>query len=323
MIDFHSTGEFEMKRNCFLNSTVSNFGVVVATKGADITNDDNFVEIEQPELLCSFVVSLDELYENHECGLPATGTNCDSDGCFPGDATCDVQGQGKVMMRNLKLGDKVLVQGGKYEPVYSFAHHAQDVTSRYHKLVTSDSFLEVSKDHLVFVEGGRSVPASSVKIGDKLQLADGNLSSVVAIVLSVKQGAYAPFTASGTVVVNGVTASSFVSLQGSENLTIGGIDTGLSYHFLSHAFEWPHRMWCQYVSACNEESYTPEGISLWAAAPHKYSRWYLEQHIVIMVLLGVPAICILLCMAHPATTFVTIGSVLLGIHHHGLRYKGL
>ncbi len=313
-----------MKRNCFLNSPVKSYGVVTVQKGAKITSENNFVGVKQSGLRCAFIAVVNNNYAVTGCGRLATATKCSiasSQICFPGDATCDVQGKGKVMMRNLKLGDKVLVQSGKYEPIYSFAHHAQDVTNQYIKLETSDSSLEVSKDHLVFVEGGRSVPASSIKVGDKLQLAHGELSSVVTISLSTKQGAYAPFTASGTVVVDGVTASSFVSLQGSENLTIGVIDTGLSHHFLSHAFEWPHRMWCQYVSACNEESYTPEGISLWAVAPQNFFSWYFEQSFITMVLLGIPIICILLCMAHPATTLVTIGAILLGIRHRGLRCK--
>ena len=39
-----------MKRNCFLNSPVANYSVVTAQEGAVITNEENFVEIEQPEL---------------------------------------------------------------------------------------------------------------------------------------------------------------------------------------------------------------------------------------------------------------------------------
>jgi Hint module len=315
-----------MRRNCFLNSPVKNYGVITVRRGATITNEDNFVGVKQPALRCGFIAFVNDDYVVTGCGRLATATKCSIGStplCFPGDATCDVQGKGEVMMRNLKLGDKVRVQGGKYEPVYSFGHHAPHMTNRYIKLVTSDRSLEVSKDHLVFVEGGRSVPASSIKVGDKLQLADGELVSVVAIALTSKQGAYAPFTASGTVVVNGVTTSSFVSLQGSENLTIGGIDTGLSYHFLSHAFEAPHRLWCQYVSACTKETYTPEGISLWAAAPHKWFRWYLVQYMITMVLLGVPVIFILLCIAHPATALVTIAAVLFGFRHHNLRCKRL
>ena len=313
-----------MKGNCFLNSPVKNYGVITVQEGAVITSENNFVEIKQPKLKCPFVAVLKQNYDVERCGKLATATACGgSTGgfCFPGDATCEVQGQGKVLMRNVKLGDKVLVHGGKYEPVYSFGHHSEHAEHRYLKLVAHGSSLEISYDHLVFVEGGRAVPASSVKIGDKLLLADGALASVEAIEASTKQGAYAPFTSSGTVVVNGVTASSFVSVQGTANLEIGSIDTGLSLHFLAHAFEMPHRMWCQYVSACSKETYTPDGISIWVAAPHMLAKWYVEQHTVIMGLLGVPLVGILLCMAYPVTTLMALAAILFGIRHRGLPCK--
>ena len=312
-----------MDTNCFKKSPVKKYGVITVQKGAKITNVDNFVDKEQPSLKCDFIALLNTDYDAMGCGKRWTATRCLLDFCFPGDATCQVQGQGTVLMRNVKLGDKILVQGGKYEPVYSFGHHSEHAEHRYLKLVAPGRTLEISKDHLVFVEGGRVVPASSVKVGDKLQLADGELASVEAIEDSRKLGAYAPFTASGKVVVNGVVASSFTSLQGSENLKIGSIDTGLSYHFLACAFEMPHRMWCQYASACREETYTPDGISIWVALPHMFAKWYLKQHAVIMGLLGVPLVGILLCMAHPVTALMALIAVLLGIRHHGIQCKSL
>lgn len=326
IIDFFSLGSLVMRRNCFISSPVKNYGVVTAQQGAVITNEDNFISKAQPGLKCSFIAFLRPSYTLAGCGRAASATKCSGSStpfCFPGDATCDVQGRGKVMMRDIKLGDKVLVQGGKYESVYSFGHHARNTETQYLKLVTSDRFLDISKDHLVFVEGGRSVPASSVKVGDKLLLADGGLDSVVAISVTTKQGAFGPFTASGTVVVNGVTASNFVTLQDSENVKFGSIDTGFSYHFLAHTFEMPHRMWCQYVSACREEKYTPEGISLWLAEPQMIAAWFFEQSMVTMGLIGVPLLGILICMAHPVTTLVTLAAILVGIRQHRLRRKPL
>ena len=100
-------------------------------------------------------------------------------------------------------------------------------------------------------------------------LADGELATVRAVRLVQKQGAYAPFTASGTVIVNGVKAFSFIAVQESETLQAAGIDTGLALQFLAYTFEMPHRMWFQYFSACTEEHYATEGISLSADLPHK------------------------------------------------------
>ena len=230
--------------------------------------------------------------------------------CFPGDATCEVQGQGQVRMSDIKLGDKVLVQGGKYETVYSFGHLARQVEATYLQFVAAGFVLEISKDHMVFVEGGRSVPASIVKVGDKLLLTNGNAATVNAIRSVRKQGAYAPFTASGTVAVNGVVASSFIAFQDSETLKIGDIDTTLSFQFLARTFETPHRMWCQYVSACTEEKYTVEGVSLWVDLPHKLALWFLGRNRSAMALLSVPLCVMFVCFMYPIATLLTFGAVI-------------
>jgi hypothetical protein len=163
---------------------------------------------------------------------------------------------------------------------------------------------------MVFVEGGRSIPAAIVQVGDKLLLADGNVETVNAIRTVQKHGAYAPFTASGTVAVNGVVASSFIAFQESETLKIGDMDTTVSFQFLARTFETPHRMWCEYVSACTEETYTVEGVSLWVDLPHKLALWFLEQNTVVMALMGVPVGVSFVCMAYPVAAFMTFAAIL-------------
>ena len=86
---------------------------------------------------------------------------------------------------------------------------------------------------------GSFVPAWHLKVGDALT--DGPSGKTVAIVSirSVRsKGAYAPFTPSGTIVVDGVLASSFVSLTADDGLEIaGGIE--LSTQWMSRMFELP------------------------------------------------------------------------------------
>jgi hypothetical protein len=50
------------------------------------------------------------------------------------------------------------------------------------------------------------------------------------------------------------------ALQDSETLKIAEIDTGLTFQFLAHTFERPHRLWCLHLSNCEEVQYTTEGI---------------------------------------------------------------
>jgi hypothetical protein len=212
--------------------------------------------------------------------------------CFPGDALSEVAGRGAVPMKKLKLGDKVLTKGGKYEPIYSFGHKS-DKNGQYIELVTESTKLSLTKDHMVFVKQGRSVPASNVKVGDWLELASGEYEAVDTIRYVMSDGAYAPFTSSGTIVVNGVVSSSFVAFQGSETLLIGSMDTGLTYQFLAHTFELPHRLWCKYVSGCKSERYTEDGISVWVDVPHKAAHWFLRQNTTLMYMVSIPLLMFL------------------------------
>lgn len=199
-------------------------------------------------------------------------------------------------MKDVKLGDRILVQGGKYEPVYSFGHFDPRATAEYVQLTTQSTRLSLSKEHIVFVEGGRSIPASIVKVGDKLELASGELGVVREIKSVVRRGVYAPFTATGTLIVNGVKSSTFIAYQGSETLEIAGFDTRISFHHLAHAFEAHHRAWCRYISSCENEEYTKEGISLWVNAPHQAVRWCFAQNSVAVGAVAVPAILCVICI---------------------------
>jgi hypothetical protein len=161
------------------------------------------------------------------------------------------EGKGMILLQKLELGDKIeiLVGDGNYETVYSFRHYEPDVSAEYIRFVTNSTWLELSESHMVLIESGRMVPASLVQVGDKLQLAAG-AEAVRSIHQTTGKGAYAPFTASGTVAVNGVVASSFIAFQNSATLQSGTFDTGLSFQSMALLFETPHRLWCKYVSAC-------------------------------------------------------------------------
>lgn len=222
--------------------------------------------------------------------------------CFPGHVTCQVEGRGHVAMKDINLGDKVLVQGGKYEGVYSFGHRDIETEANYLKFVTSAGHvLEISEAHMVFVEGGRSVPASSIRVGDKVELADDGLTTIQSIKVVLRQGAFAPFTPSGTVVVNGVKASTFIAFQNSESLKIAGIDTGITFQFLGHAYESRQRLWCKYLSSCTDEQYSNKGMPLRLEYVHQAVRWYFNANlpVVFAVAIAVPVISLVVVLAYP------------------------
>jgi hypothetical protein len=219
--------------------------------------------------------------------------------CFSGQTMVFVKDQGEVLMRNLRLGDEILVSDNKYERVYSFGHRHETIKTDYLQLYTSESApLEISGDHMVIVEDGRAVPASTVQVGDKLQALAGGIAVEINTIKNVARlGAFAPFTPSGTIVVNGVVASSFVAFQDTDVLTIGNVKTPFSFQWFAHTFEAPHRFYCTYMSECLTEEYTVDGISKWVSAPLVAMKWWFAQNVTVMSLLLIPVLCVFLCLA--------------------------
>jgi Hint module len=228
--------------------------------------------------------------------------------CFPGTSSVIVEGKGKVKISGLSLGDRVMVSGRQYEPVYSFGHYDNDLTAEYLRICTRSANLEISKDHMVSQGQGSFVPASMLNIGDHLTLVDGTEERITSINTVSRKGAFAPFTPSGSVIVDDILVSNFVAFQDSGTLRIAGISTGLSWQWLAHSFELPHRLWCSYCEICKNERYI-EGISSWVYIPYQFTSWFtnLESKIV-MIMTAFPAI-LLVCLLGAISNFpiVVIG----------------
>ena len=198
--------------------------------------------------------------------------------CFSGNSLATVESKGLVAMKDLELGDIVLVGEKIYEPVYSSGHRLDSSVGHY--LLLLPSKLKISRDHMIFVEGGAAVPASKLKVGDRLE----NGEEIKTIQSVARRGLYAPFAPSGSVVVNGVRASSFVAFQDSAYLKLGSFVTPLSYQWLAHNFEAPHRLWCFHLGGtCLKEQYNEYGISNWVQVPLNVMLWFLNQHPLIVL----------------------------------------
>merc|ERR1712045_997026 len=92
----------------------------------------------------------------------------------------------------------------------------------------------------------------------------------------VRKGAFAPFTASGSIVVNDIVASTYIAYQGCENLKIGGIESPLSYQWVAHTFNSVHRL--AVMVGIVSETYTNAGVSRWVDVPHQMFSWVVEQN---------------------------------------------
>jgi len=197
--------------------------------------------------------------------------------CFSADATVEVLDKGPVAMKYLNIGDKVLNGSSKtYEAVYAFAHLDFTAEADFLKISTSviyqDSPFEITSEHMVFVKDGkdgksRAVRAGSLQVGDIL---DGGVSGAITIAkiesTSRKDGLFAPLTASGTILVNGVVASNYISLQPAGNeypVLANDLALPISQHTGIHIGMTPFRMLCMGVSSSFCDGYMIDGKPFW------------------------------------------------------------
>merc|ERR1711920_1058180 len=105
------------------------------------------------------------------------------------------------------------------------------------------------------------VPAQDVQVGDALLLL-GETSVTTTRIHSIRtvsrRGAFAPFTKSGTIVVNGVVASNYIAYNDCWGVA--------QQQFLAHSYATLVRHLSSYYG---KETYTEQGISTWYALPHR------------------------------------------------------
>lgn len=225
--------------------------------------------------------------------------------CFSKANTVEHASKGIISMGSLQIGDFVRDTKNSFTMVYSFGHRSTKGTGSYLEIHAThmDRPLVMSKDHMIFVssDGHKElcVPASFLKIGDNLVAAVND--SFPRVVTNIKhvlsEGAYAPFTASGSIAVNNIVASSYVALQEAAFFRLDErYATSFSMQWIAHAVNAPRRMMCQLVShrsSCDKEGYNDEGISHWVAAPLIASTWLLRQHVVVVAAIFYPFVAIL------------------------------
>ena len=219
--------------------------------------------------------------------------------CFSGENVVDLMGGTSVQMKDLRIGDVVETGDGKFTRIYSFGHFDADTQGTFLQLYTNTSLkssmpLELSAGHMVFV-GNQALPAGSVKVGDMLRLGNGENAEIVNINRVIRIGAYAPFTDSGAIVVNGIVASNYVSFEPlSGDMMIGGWKVA-SYHWVAHMSQGPHRLYCKVAgSKCEKESYNDDGISLWVAEPLRAAEWWHEQSAAVRASVMAPVLVLFL-----------------------------
>eukprot|EP00917_Polyrhabdina_sp_WS-2016_P006477 GHVP01014357.1.p1 GENE.GHVP01014357.1~~GHVP01014357.1.p1 ORF type:complete len:342 (+),score=38.36 GHVP01014357.1:779-1804(+) len=140
--------------------------------------------------------------------------------CFPESAMVKTV-DGQILMKDLKIGDKILTMSGDHKPVLYFLHKSPSSGSHWTEILFEinqvESSLVISSRHLLFLltsKGLISERADLVVPGDTIVVVSERFCQSV-VVRSLKSlgfkkiGAFAPVTPDGTLIVDGVASSSF------------------------------------------------------------------------------------------------------------------
>jgi hypothetical protein len=150
--------------------------------------------------------------------------------CFPESSTANVAGKGWVQMSMLQAGDQVECFNSQlrttcWSPIVSFLHREPEkvvnyVVVQYYHPSFGYGTVTASHDHMLYlVEQGEMVAAASLTAGQHLVVSkDGQVITVEVKQLTeiVAKGVYAPLTAAGTIIVDGVVASCYTAVGHSQ-----------------------------------------------------------------------------------------------------------
>jgi hypothetical protein len=193
-------------------------------------------------------------------------------------------------MQDLEIGDRVQVEGGRFERVYSFAQYETDQEYPYLQVVldvnATQGFIHVAANQMLKLGSTASskeeyVPAFSIRAGQELLLAredeaadrDDHRAATVSLVQpSTSTGTYCPLTASGTLVVNDVIASCYSTHHPKGFVDIGGGFIHPSSHKMQQKMGALHRLFLP-IDIYNKE----DGTNVLFSLGDEFSHWWLAN----------------------------------------------
>jgi len=132
--------------------------------------------------------------------------------CFTDEGLVQVEGAARPMaLAELQEGDRVF-DGVSYTNVIGFLHELNS----HGNVVCIEHVggeLRVSPLHLLFARGGEK-EARDIQVGDELLVSPGRFAEVLSIRTDKTEGFKAPLTVSGSINVDGTTASNYAAVSG-------------------------------------------------------------------------------------------------------------
>jgi len=140
-------------------------------------------------------------------------------GCFSGTSTVETE-RGKIWIGNLRLGDNVLTytpgKGGHFTEFLGWLDRGANADGKFLKISTNSSSIVLTGNHLIFRlsadVGLESVFADQIEEGDRLVSLNGE-ETVMGVEAAREKGIWAPLTMEGTLLVDGLLASSYASFS--------------------------------------------------------------------------------------------------------------
>eukprot|EP00178_Gracilaria_changii_P004760 TRINITY_DN17760_c0_g1_i1.p1 TRINITY_DN17760_c0_g1~~TRINITY_DN17760_c0_g1_i1.p1 ORF type:complete len:421 (-),score=53.82 TRINITY_DN17760_c0_g1_i1:742-2004(-) len=129
--------------------------------------------------------------------------------CFPASASVRLRNGQVRSMRDVTVGDEVLVGRNLFSPVFMFTHRLSYFMTRFVRFqLDSGDELAVTPNHYVYADG-HLVTAQSAKRGQRMLLANGSTAAIQCIDWIRDAGLFNPQTIHGDIVVNNVLVSTY------------------------------------------------------------------------------------------------------------------
>ena len=140
--------------------------------------------------------------------------------CFPKDArvVAQVPNGNKEVVKTIRIdqiqiGMMVQDREGSFSPVVGFLHQCTNTLPIDYIVIKTTSptgmkTLEISPKHRLFLANGSDIFADDISVGDIL--AQGEIVQEISTI--IRDSLFAPVTASGVIVVNGIVASCYANV---------------------------------------------------------------------------------------------------------------